>query len=193
MANMHLPAYVTYRVESHAGFDAIKGDETTVIVVRTSDGKIVRGRPPNVQINADSATGTESKPTGKAGGNVILDRPFKPECYRASAAAQQTFDAQPAEAIQLEAICHDKDDTDRDDTDFTTLYADPSTHRPIAVVGERDQQYVKAHIDERFVVAGGYVMPASFTVKVQGSGPMFWLDVDAHQSYSDYKFSAEQP
>jgi len=46
---------------------------------------------------------------------------------------------------------------------------------------------------ERFVFTGGYVLPESFSVKVAGSGPMFWLNIDGRISYSDYRFLSQQP
>jgi len=184
LTNANLPAYVSYVVRSHAGFDAIHGDDTTTIVVRTSDGKIISGKPPKIEV----ASGHEY------GSDVVRHGPFDPACYQASSATLTTFESHAVEAIALRAVCHEKHDTDHsDDTEFTTLYADPVTHRPLAVVGADSEQFVNVHLDERFVVASGFVLPATFTVKIAGSGPMFWLNVDARVSFSDYRFMSALP
>jgi hypothetical protein len=185
LANANLPAYVSYVVRSRAGFDAVQADDTTTIVVRTRDGKVVAGKPPKINIESG----------GDAYGNdVVQHGPFKPECYAAKSATLTTFEAQPVEAIALEALCHEKHVGEHSgDADFSILYADPATHRPIAVLGQNDEQFVTARLDERFAVTGGFVMPTRFTVKIVGSGPMFWLNVDAAQSYSNYRFLSQAP
>jgi hypothetical protein len=188
----HLPAYVSYVVRSHAGFDAVGGDDTAKVVVRTSDGKVVAGTPPKISINGD----------GNVSGELLRRGPFEPACYVPTSATSTMYDGQPAEAIGLRSVCESKtSDDDGDgrsavhskDTVFSMLYVDPATSRPIAVVGSTSEKYVQVHIEEHFTVAGGHVVPLRFSVKVAGSGPMFWLNVDARSAYSGYHFSAQPP
>ena len=185
----NMPAYVAYALHSAAGFDALHSHETTAIVVRTKDGKIVKGTPPKLQIDSGK----------NYAGDILRHPPFDPTCYRASAATRATFELQEVEAIALQPTCQrvkraaaDKRDH-TDDADFQTLYVEPATLRPIAVVGGNSEEYVKAKLDQRFTVVSGYVVPSKFTVKVIGSGPMFWLNVDAGETLSDIRFSATPP
>lgn len=190
LSNPRLPAYVSYVIHSHAGFDAVHGDAATTIVVRTSDGKIVSGKPPKIDVDSNGDNNT----------NVVRHGPFDAACYLPESATLSTFEARPAEAIELRSICakkdgggHDHDNDHDNDTDFRVLYADPATHRPIAAVGHTAEKYVTADVDEHFTVADSFVVPSRLTVKIAGSGPMFWLNVDATQTFSDYRFLTHQP
>jgi hypothetical protein len=185
LSNQNFPPYVSYLVRTHAGFDAIAGDDSSTIVVRTSDGTIVSGKKP--KINVGGMPGLSA--------DAIRHGPFDAACYRAESAQLTTFESMPAEAIALRPLCATRDGSDHedDDTMFSRLYADPRTHRPIAVIGEKNERYVKAHVDERFVLTDGFVVPSSFNVKVVGSGPMFWLNVDARQAYSEFRFLSHWP
>ncbi len=173
-----LPAYVSYVVDSVSGFDALRMHDTTKIVVRLSDGQIVAGRKPKMQIS-----------TGRSyDGDVLRHGPFMPACYAPTGATLTTFEARPAEAIALRPVCREKSADRSDDTDFGTLYVDPASHEPLAVTGANDERYVTARLAEHFTQAAGHVVPADFHVKVAGSGPMFWLNVDARETFSEYRF-----
>lgn len=39
----------------------------------------------------------------------------------------------------------------------------------------------------------GFVVPTQFAVRVVGSGPMFWLNIDAGETYSRFRFSSTPP
>ncbi len=184
LSNPNLPAYVSYVIQSHAGFDAVHGDDRTTIVVRTSDGKIVSGKPPKIDIGSNGDYNTD----------VVRRGPFDVSCYTPESASLTTFEAHPAEAIALRPVCAKSDGGGHDnDTEFRVLYADPATHRPIAVVGHSAEKFITADLDERFTMADDFVVPSSFAVKIAGSGPMFWLNVDATQTYSDYRFLTHRP
>ncbi len=176
----HLPAYVTYTIHSRASFDAVVKDETRTLTVRTSDGKIVKGKAPDVKV--DSSNGDASEATDHP--------PFDANCYSGAEAQAATYDGRSLEAIALTDRCK----TDKhSDTDFQTLYVDPKTYAAVAVVGVRNDGPVAVSLDQRFLKTQGYVMPASFHIHVKGSGLMFWLDVLADQTYSDYRFSDTIP
>jgi hypothetical protein len=184
LSNPNLPAYVSYVIHSHAGFDAVHSDDQTTIVVRTSDGKIVLGKPPKLDVGSNGDYNTD----------VVRRGPFDVSCYTPESASLTTFEAHPAEAIALHSVCAKGDGNRHDnDTEFRVLYADPATHRPIAVIGHTAEKYITADLDERFTVADAFVVPSRFAIKIAGSGPMFWLNVDATQTYSGYRFLARQP
>lgn len=119
-----LPPYVSYQVTSHATGMGFAKDDTTTIVVRTRDGKIVKGTPPTVKIGAGTSYS----------GDVVSQPLFDVACYRATATRRDKYDGRPAEALSLNATgtCeHDRHG------DFDTLYLDPTTHAPLAAVGNQ--------------------------------------------------------
>jgi hypothetical protein len=176
-----LPAYVTYSVQSHAGMGPFAKTENETIVVRTSDGKIVKGKPPNIQIGADSHSEYE--------GDVVTHPPFKPNCYDATSAREATFEGRPVEEIRLRDTC----EHEKNDGDFNRIYVDPATHEPIAALGGNTDENVVVHVTERLQRSSDYIVPTSLEVTVKGSGWMAWLDVDAYERISDYKFSSDAP
>jgi len=175
-----LPPYVSYQVTSHATGMGFAKDDTTTIVVRTRDGKIVKGTPPTVKIGAGTSYS----------GDVVSQPPFDVACYRATATRRDKYDGRPAEALSLNATgtCeHDRHG------DFDTLYLDPTTHAPLAAVGNQHDDPVAVHLEQRYVRTGGFILPSAFDVAVKGSSFMFWLNVAAHQSYTHYAFSNSPP
>ena len=180
----HLPAYVTYTVDSRAGFDAIKRNQTETLTVRTSDGKIVKGKEPDVKV--DTGSGNGDRATQHA--------PFDAACYTAKSARLTTFESRSLEAISLSGGCEtNKKEGEDSDTDFQTLYVDPQTREPVIAIGTGNSNDVAVHLEQRFVKTQGYVMPASFHIHVKGSGLMFWLDVLADQTFSNYRFTDTIP
>ncbi len=174
------PAYVAYVQRVHAKVGPIvKNDETTV-VVRTSDGSIVKGKPASIQVNV-----------GKTyHGNVVTHPPFDPACYTPLSAARTTYDGVAAEAIALKATCHSKRS---DDEDFSTLYVDPDSHQPLGVTGASIEENVAVHIEEGFGLVDGYTVPTVLAVSVKGKGWMGWLNVAARVSFSHYQFLTTEP
>jgi hypothetical protein len=179
----HLPAYVSYTATTHAKFDAIGHDDKKQVVVRTSDGTVLKGatapQPSYVQIGSEQSSADE--PVAKPA--------FKPDCYAAADARAATFEGRTLEAIALRDTCGKK----KGDKDFDTLYVDPATHRPVIATGSENDQGVAVRLEQRFAATGNYVMPSSLYVRVQGSGLMSWLDVLYDRRYDDYRFSATEP
>ena len=174
-----LPAYVSYTVNSHVKMDAIVKNASQQIVVRTRDGKILKGDPGGVPGNFAANTGNEP----------VHDPGFKATCYAPTGIAAQKFDGQEVEAIALHGLCV----KNQGDKDFDTLYVDPRTHEPLAAVGTSNDEHVAVRIEQRFARTADYVLPSSLHVRVQGSGLMFWLDVLVDEQYADYRFSATPP
>jgi hypothetical protein len=176
-----LPPYVSYEVVSHAGLGPFAKTENGTIVVRTSDGKIVKGKAPNIQIGADSDSTYE--------GDIVTHPPFKPNCYEATSAQAATFEGRAVEEIRL----HDTCDHGKGDGDFNRVYVDPESHEPIAAAGGNTDEQVVVHVTERIERMADYFVPTSLNVTVKGSGWMAWLDVNAYEHISDYKFSNTAP
>ncbi len=175
-----LPAYVSYRVSSHVvGPMNIAHDDVTSIVVRSSDGKIVKGKPPDIKMGADNGYAND----------VVRHAPFDPACYRATSAKRSIFDARPLEAISLNALC----EKGAHSGDFDTLYVDPATREPVAVIGGNKDDGVAVVIEQRYAREQRFILPSSFDVTVKGSGLMFWLNVAAHEAYSRYTFTTTPP
>jgi len=155
-------------------------DQSGAITVRTSDGKIVKGKDFDIVVGEDKKTKS-----------ILKNAPFDPACYRAVSAHPSNFDGHAAEAIALTHVCGHHDSSG--DGDFNTLYVDASSHAPLAATGGKSESPVDLRITQRFVSTGGYVLPASIAVRVKGSGLMFWLDVDAHADFTNYTFSDTSP
>lgn len=181
MLTRPVPAYVSYTVRSHVKMDAIVKDKTNQIVVRTRDGKVLKGDPGGVPVSVGRGTGNEP----------LSDPAFKPSCYDAAGARIQRFEDRELEAIALHGLCTSKG---KGQQDFDTLYVDPQTHEPIAVVGaDSSDQHVDVRLEQRFTSVGGRALPSTLYVRVHGSGLMFWLDVEVHEEYSNYRFSNTEP
>ena len=174
-----LPAYVSYVVRAHVKMDAIVRDQTEDVVVRTRDGKILKGNPGAVPGGFAGNTGNEP----------VSDPAFKPKCYEAQSAAQKSLDGRQVEAIALRYTCRGREG----DKDFETLYVDPVTHAPVMAEGEEADQHVDVRLEQRFTRTGTYVLPSTLYVRVRGSGFMFWLDVEVDERYTSYKFSDKDP
>jgi hypothetical protein len=176
-----LPAYVSYRVVSHAGAGPFAKDEDQTIVVRTKDGTVVRGKPPSIQIGANSKEDYNR--------DVVEKPPFDPACYSPTSARQETFENRPVEALGLHETCSH----DEDDGDFGVLFVDPQTHAPIAASGGNTDETVAVRVVQRYTAVAGFYMPSALDVSVKGSGWMSWLDVAAFEHFSDYVFSSAAP
>src|SRR6185312_1091115 len=181
----NLPAYISYTIHSfvHVGVDH---EETDEVVVRTSDGKIVKGSRPKINVG----TGADSKRA------AVSDVPFDPKCYVPTGAHATQFEGHAVEQIDLRSTCRDRGESDADaktSGDFTKLYVDPSSHVPLVALGEGTDKTVAVNLEQRFTNANGHIVPASFRVEVKGSGFMFWLNVLVREEFSRFGFSNTPP
>jgi hypothetical protein len=183
MLSRPLPAYISYTAHAHVKFDAITHDDTRQIVVRTSDGKVLKGSVPS-GVPSNMHIGNDNDSFEPA-----VHPAFKPACYSAKSASLQNYQGRSLEAIGLTESCN----KDPDDKDFDTLYVDPRTHEPVAVTGSDDSQHVYVNLSQQYTRVGDNVLPSTFFVRVKGSGMMFWLDVLVDMSFSDYRFSNTEP
>jgi hypothetical protein len=175
-----LPAYVSYAERSYAGAGTFTKDVKQIIVVRTLDGAVVKGKPDAIQVS----TGHDERV------NPVSHPPFDATCYAARAASAAQWDGREVEAIDLRDMCRAKDDSE---TDFQTLYLDPVTHQPLAAVGENGDEHVTVTVEERLATFAGHALPTHLTVHLVGHGIVGFLDVHAGQDYSDYHFSDTMP
>jgi len=180
MMTRSLPAYVSYTIHSSVHTPIVNKEETDAIVVRTSDGKVVKGKRPGV--NVESSDSDHKSPT-------VRDQPFDPACYTATAARSAQFLGRPAEELTLRGTCK----TDRGDQDFSRLYIDPVSHTPIAVTGGDPDKTVAVRLEQRFASVDNHVVPASLLVDIKGTGFMFWLNINVQQEYTKYSFSDKMP
>jgi len=179
------PAYVSYVQKTRAKIGPIDRSDEGTIVVRTSDGKVVSGKPSEIQINASS----------KFHGDAVEHSPFDPDCYAPVSASSTTFDGAPAEALALRGTCksgHDDKD-DASDLDFTTLYVNPHTFQPLSVSGVNNDDTVSVRLEEDFSAVDGHTVPSLLSVRVLGHGWMGWLDIRARVEYSRYQFLSSMP
>jgi hypothetical protein len=185
MLTRPVPAYVSYTVHSHVKVDAIVKDTTSRIVVRTRDGKVIKGDPGAMPASIGKSTGKNT------GNEPVTDPAFRPGCYDASGARTTRFEDRELEAITLRGLCTSKSEGQQD---FDTLYIDPKTGEPVAAVGtSQSDQHVDVRLEQRFTRVGDRALPSTLYVRVQGSGLMFWLDVDVNEQYSDFRFSNTEP
>ncbi len=182
--NKPLPAYVAYTTHAHMKFDAIVRDESSNLVVRTSDGAIVKGKRPFGNVNYGGRF--------NANDDIVTAPPFKPSCYQAKTAKSATYDGRAVEAISLRGTCKDTNG-EKSDTDFDTLYVDPRSHDPVAATASDNSDAVAVNLIQGYARTGDYVLPSSLYVRVKGSGIMFWLDVLADMNYTNYSFSSKEP
>jgi hypothetical protein len=176
------PAYVSYLQHAHVKVGPIDKHIDSTLVVRTSDGKIIKGTSTSVRIGADS----------DIHGDVVTRQIFKPDCYRPVSAAPGTYAGRPVEAIALHRTCASEGDG-KGSQDFSTLYVDERTLQPLGVMGGSHDDKVDATIEERFQSVGGRMVPAALSVEVAGKGWMGWLQVLAHVDYSQYRFFDQEP
>lgn len=179
MLSRPLPAYVTYTQHAHAKIDSIVKDQTSTVTVRTSDGKIVKGKGLEIIVGSQHSTS----------GSILTNSPFDIQCYAGVSAKIAPYEGRDAEQIVL----HDRCARDKDSGDFTTLYVDPATHEPLGVVGGKSENPVDVHLEQRWTHAGNNYVPSTLAVMVKGSGLMFWLDVVASADFSHYSFSDKAP
>jgi hypothetical protein len=187
MLTRNVPAYISYTIHAfvHVGVDH---QETDRVTVRTSDGKVVKGKRPDVVVNG-----------GNNKGPAVHNSVFNPKCYVVTGARRAQFEGHAAEELALRSTCHDRSDGDKssdpkNEGDFTTLYIDPVSHVPLAVIGGNpDDKTVAVRIDQHFTQASGHVVPSSLHVEVKGSGFMFWLNVVVREEFSDFAFSNKAP
>jgi hypothetical protein len=178
LSKQTLARYVSYAHQSRVTGLA-RDTEGDRIVVRTSDGKIVAGNASSGLDGRSSYARHESNPVSKPA--------FDAACYRATGERLSPYGEASALEIALVSIC-DKDPNNA----FSTLYVDPHSLRPLEVKGwsfDHEQVgRVKIVLDERFAVFDGRTMPAALRVDVTGSGLLFWVQVHADETYSDYQF-----
>ncbi len=177
MLKRPLPAYVTYSQKTHTKFGPVSRDDSGTITVRVADGKIVKGKASNVQVQGVNVQD-----------NAVSHSTFDTLCYQAKSARLTKYDGLSAEAIALRSTCDSKGDAD-----FDTLYVNPATHEPLGVTGSQTDSGVAVALELRYARFSDYFMPSLLNVTVKGSGFMFWLDVIAHQEYSNYRFTSTIP
>jgi len=183
MLTRPLPAYVSYTAHSRVKFDAIDHSETDAVVVRTSDGVVVKGKVPSTSQGFHFNTGEDN------GMEPVAHPAFKPSCYQAVSAKLRDYEGRNLEAITLRETCSRSES----DKDFDTLYVDPDTHEPVVATGSGDDEHVLVRLNQEFTKVGNRALPSTFYVRVHGSGFMFWLDVLVDQRYTDYRFSSTPP
>jgi hypothetical protein len=181
MLTRPLPAYVSYSVHAHVKMDAIVKDTTEEVVVRTRDGKVLRGHPGAVPGGVAANTGNEP----------VSDPAFKPACYEGQSAKLQRVDDRELEAITLRDLCTKS--TNQGEKDFDTLYVDPRTRVPVLAEVVSNDPHVGVRIEQRFTRVGERAIPSTLYVRVHGTGLMFWLDVEVNEQYSNYRFSNSEP
>jgi len=175
-----LPAYVTYQERSYASAGPVTKDATQTVVIRTRDGAVLKGSPQKISVSV----GKDERV------NPVSRSPFNPACYAAVNARERAWNGHPVEAIALHDTCHARDE---DRTDFTDLYVDPMTHRPLVVLGDREDDQVSVALEQRYADIDGHVLPSRFTVHLVGHGIVGFLNVSGGQDYGDYRFSATMP
>jgi hypothetical protein len=173
-----LPAYVSYTENAHMKFDALTRDLTTDLVLRTGDGKIVKGAP----ISFNPVVSSDR------GNNVLTDPPFVPHCYDPIDARRATYAGQAVEAIALRSRCHGEDANG-----FDTLYIDPRSQDPVGAIASTMKQNISMIFEERFVRAGAYIVPSALYAHAKGIQLMFWFDALVQVAYSNYGFSSKAP
>ena len=96
-----LPAYVTYVQSGYLRMDAVEKDLSETITVRTSDGKIVKGKSLDFNIGVDK----------KTEGSIIRNSPFDAGCYTDKDQGDfSTLYVDPATHDPLAAVGQKKDD-----------------------------------------------------------------------------------
>jgi len=180
MMTRSLPAYVSYSIHSIVHTPVVNKEETAAVVVRTSDGVVVKGKRPGINVEGGDRNG--QSPT-------VRDSPFDPACYAATAARTTLFEGRPAEELTLRGTCK----SDKGDQDFSKLYIDPVSRTPMAVTGGDSDKTVAVRLEQRFVSVDHHVVPASLLVDIKGSGFMFWLNLSVRQEYTKYAFSNTPP
>lgn len=162
-----LPAYMAY-----VQHDRVSGmtnvDHEGRIVVRTSDRTIVHGNS-SVHTTVRGAT-------------------FEPKCYRATDERTVEQGGHRTLAFDLQPTCGGADDSP-----FTVLYADAATMLPVRATGNHYNDHARVVLEQTFMQAQGYTVPASLTVGVDGDGLVFWLHVHVDEHYRDYRFSTTDP
>ena len=178
-----LPAYVSYTEGAHMKFDALTRNQTTNIVLRTSDGSIVKGEPISFNPIVPSSNGND----------ILTDPPFVPHCYDPIDARAATYAGQAVEAIALRSRCHPNQHLDEDATGFDTLYVDPRSHDPVGATASTMKQNMYLSLEERFVRAGAYIVPSALSAHAKGHQLMIWFDALVQVAYSNYGFSSKAP
>ncbi len=178
-----LPAYVSYMESAHLKFDALTRDQTANLVLRVSDGKIVKGEPISFNPIVPSSSGND----------ILTDPPFVPHCYDPIDARPATYAGQAVEALALRSRCHPNQHLDEDATGFDTLYVDPRSHDPVAAFASQTKQDMSLSLEERFVRDGAYVVPSALYAHAKGRQLMFWFDTLVQVAYSNYGFSSKAP
>jgi hypothetical protein len=173
-----LPAYVSFIEQATARGIAGDREAPQRIYVRTSDGVIVSGVPPqNVHV-VKTNTGGSDNPFGK--------QPlFDPKCYTPESENPTRWNGRPATRFVLQSTC--KADAD---IGITELYADPQTLRPIAVDGtvkDIDANMTVA-IEMDYTTVGAYTVPESIRAHAVGHGWLFWARERAEVDYTNYEF-----
>ena len=181
MLTRALPAYVSYDVHSHVKLDAFVRNETSNVVVRTSDGVIVKGKVPEA-----AAGGLHISGNTYSAMEPVARPAFKVRCYEAAGARMRLYGGRNLEAISLRSLCRKGSGA----KGFDTLYVDPRSREPIAAAGSDIDEPVRLSVVEQFSRVKGHALPSSFRLRIQGSGFMVWLDLLIDQRYDNFGFPA---
>src|SRR5579864_680798 len=100
MLTRALPAYVSYVVRSHVKLDAIVRNETSNVVVRTSDGVVVKGKVPE-----GAPGGIHLTSEGYSAMEPATHPAFKVRCYEPASARMRVYAGKNLEAISLRNLC----------------------------------------------------------------------------------------
>jgi hypothetical protein len=162
-----LPAYIAY-VQRNVVRVVGEVESKSRIVVRTADKKVVHGHAPDA---------------------VVIDKGvFDPACYRPTGEAAASRNGRNVVSFTLAPTCNGTDKNP-----FTKLYVDPVSMRPIEATGIRRNENVRVSVSERFSTVREWSVPASLKVDIEGTGFVFWLQVHALMTFSDYGFYASDP
>jgi hypothetical protein len=162
-----LPAYVAYVQRNVVRMMGAVESESR-IVVRTADKQVVHGHAPR---------------------EVVIDKGvFDPACYRPTGEASASRNGRNVLSFALASTCNGTDKNP-----FTMLYVDPVSMRPIEATAIRRNESVRVSVSETFSTVREWSLPASLKVDIEGSGLVFWLQVHALQTFSNYGFYASDP
>ena len=172
-----LPAYVSFIEKTAARGLGDDREAPRRLYVRMPDGVIVRGTPPGEVHVVGTNNGDSDNPFRK-------ERMYEPRCYTPTSETRTQLHGSPALRFALQSACTDT-------MDFTELYADPETLRPIAVdgnVADTDGSHMTTASEVRYATVGPYTVPSGLSAHAVGHGWLFWARERVEVTYTDYRF-----
>ena len=181
LTKQQLAPYVSYaKHDEFNGFGQHKPDDDRV-VVRVSDGVIVRGNSSGVEVGNYHERS-----------NPVTHPAFDPACYRAKSENDTSYNGESVVKFDLEPTCRSQHKGD-DDYPFSTLIARADSLQPIDVQGTApqtgDDKDVRVSLDQTFDTFAGRILPSRLNVDVVGTGWMSWLNLHVTETYTSYQFS----